>query len=343
MNTIHFHAAPLSAENVDTVNGVIRNVSIITAGIVARGHDLTVDATTIREMKACALAKGQIPCRLDHKAGAASVIGYLTNFRESGQKLIGDLFLLAMHPQTAQILETAQRMPQGMGLSASFVTPDNAERGKARCQEIISVDIVPLPAANPDGFFSARTESERPLTGVEKVRRVISASGRGAEVGAVGGLAARALLRRRGITRVTGDGAATTGAAVGALTAGALQWRRDSRPRDFAAHVTTILFENRATISRLIDATRRNVSVPVPGVDEAATVVRVAKKPLVRRIGTRLLKVGAGAGLGYAVGRKVGARAGAVTGAVAGLLFSSPEARATVRLAHVYAKTVTNL
>ncbi len=338
MSAVHF-STPLSAEHIDTINGVIRGVSVITSGLVARGHGLTVDGITLSQMHACACALKSVPVKIDHKSGAASVCGYLANFRRADGKLKADWFLLQTHPQRDQIIEVAQRMPRGVGLSASFVSPDGGEPGKARCAELISVDYVTLPAANPDGLFSRRERDRRelPLSGVEKVRRVLGAAGRGAEAGAVGGLAARLLLKRRAITA---DGAATAGAAVGALANGVLQYRKD---RDLAGRVSTILFQQRAAVGRLIDATRQNVSVPVPGTDEAETVLRVAKRPLVRRVGARLLKIGAGAGLGYYAGRKIGARAGAVTGAVAGLLFSNAEVRNRVRLSVSRAKILTHL
>ncbi|MEO5959500.1 MAG: DegT/DnrJ/EryC1/StrS family aminotransferase, partial [Opitutaceae bacterium] len=217
--TLHFSGSPLGAENIDTVNGVIRGVSVISGGVVARGHDLEVDGVTLAQMHECARLKGQVPVKVDHHkggGGAAAVCGFLCNFRQEEGKLKADWHLLQTHPQRDQILETAQRMPRGVGLSAAFISPENAERGKARCSELISVDYVTLPAANPDGMFSRRDNPQERLSGVEKVRRVIGAAGRGAEVGAVGGIAARALLRRRG----TIDGVATTGAAVGALVNG---------------------------------------------------------------------------------------------------------------------------
>ncbi len=333
---VQFAAASLSGGMVDPLNSVVRGVSVITAGVVARGHDLAVDETTLAQMQQCAEAKGQVPVKVDHKSGAASVCGFLTNFRREGSQLKADWHLLTTHPQTPQILETAERMPGGVGLSASFLSPESGERGKARCTELLSVDYVTMPAANPNGLFAAKAdERARLLSGVEKVRRVLDAAGHGAKVGAVSGVAARLLLRRRGIRS---DATATAGAAVGALAAGAYQWRRDSR-RDLAARVASIMFQDRIALRKLADAVRDNVSTPGNG--EAETVRTVARKPIVRRAATRALKIGAGAGLGYVVGRRYGGKAGAVSGAVAGLLFQSPEVGKTVRLAFKHAQAVT--
>lgn len=158
MKTYRFEAAPLGAENVDTVNGIIRGVSMITGNVVATGHDLTVDGITLAQMQRCSEAKGRVSVKIDHRSGAASVCGWLENFRQEDSKLKADLHLLENHPQRGQLLEIALRMPSGLGLSASFVSPENAEPGKARCSELISCDLVPTPAANPDGLFSAKVD-----------------------------------------------------------------------------------------------------------------------------------------------------------------------------------------
>jgi hypothetical protein len=195
---VTFSAPPLRNSSVDTDAGVIHGVSVLTSGLVARGHDLTVDAVTLDQLVAAAEAKGgQVPVKVDHKSGAAAVCGYLDNFRLDGSKAKADWHLLATHPQRDQILEVAQRMPTGVGLSASFIAPQNAERGKARVQELISVDYVTLPAANPDGLFSARTRDPEAIRR-ERIAKVARVAGAGA-LGAVGG----AGLVARGVDRIS--------------------------------------------------------------------------------------------------------------------------------------------
>ena len=149
-----------ASTKVDFVNFVVRGVSVVTLGD-ARGHDLEVDKTTLEQMLRCAKAKIQVPVKVDHKSGAGGVCGYLTNFQIDGNKMKADWYLLEAHPEAQQIMETASRMPRGVGLSVAFVSQDKGEYGKARCQELISVDYVVLPAANPDGLFSAKFP-ERP-------------------------------------------------------------------------------------------------------------------------------------------------------------------------------------
>lgn len=252
MSTIQFHAGPLAAAHVDDVNGIVRGVSVITSGLIARGHDLEVDHVTLDQMRKCAEAKGRVPVKIDHCSGAGAVCGFLTNFQLVGNKLKADWHLLQSHPQRDQILETVHRMPRGVGLSAAFISPDTCPTGKARCQELVSVDYVTLPAANPDGMFAAQP-----------------------------------------------------------------------------------------ALRRVTDSISNQVDVHIPGSDGARTAARLARKPLVRRVGVRVLKVAAGAAGGAVIGRRYGPAAGALTGAVAGLLFEDPGVRNTVRLATIHAKQLT--
>jgi hypothetical protein len=143
---------------VDTVNGVIHGVSIITGGVTARGHDLQVDETTLKQIKECAEKMGTVPVKWNHRSGADAVAGYLDNFRIEGVKLLGDWHLLKSHSQYEQAIEMASRMPKNVGLSAAFMGNDEMVNGKksARCEDLISVDVVAQPAANPNGLFSAK-------------------------------------------------------------------------------------------------------------------------------------------------------------------------------------------
>jgi hypothetical protein len=154
----HFEVvAPLSDAAVDSENGVIKGVSIITCGVEARGHDLEVDDTTVSQMFLCANGMGQVPVKWNHKSGADAINGYLSNFSVEGNKLKGDWHLLKTHAQYDQAIELAERMPKNFGLSAAFAGQGEKKGGKtkARCTELISVDLVANPAANPDGLFEA--------------------------------------------------------------------------------------------------------------------------------------------------------------------------------------------
>lgn len=154
--------APFVTQKVDPANGIIYGVSVITSGIKARGHDLEVDATTLSQLKECAEKLGTVPVKWNHRSGADAVAGYLENFRIEGGKLLGDWHLLKSHSQYGQAIEMAERMPRNVGLSAAFIGEDEVSGGqkKARCSELISVDLVAQPAANPNGLFEALPENQ---------------------------------------------------------------------------------------------------------------------------------------------------------------------------------------
>lgn len=163
-----------SIDSVDADKGIIKGVSLITSGLLARGHsvdhpedkdlpeglprrkiDLEVDGTTLDQMLSCAEEMGKVPVKWNHKTGADAVSGYLKNFRIKGKKLVGDWHLLKSHERYSHALELASEMPECLGLSTSFAGKDEVvgERAFARCSRLVSADLVASPAANPDGFF----------------------------------------------------------------------------------------------------------------------------------------------------------------------------------------------
>jgi primosomal protein N'' len=157
-NLKEFYTPYNCAQKVDALNGVIHGVAVITSGVKARGHDLEVDAKTLDQIKTCAEKLGTVPVKWNHRTGADAVNGYLDNFRIEDAKLLGDWHLLKSHDRYAQAIEMAERMPGNVGLSAAFMGEDEMENGqkKARCSELISVDLVANPAANPSGLFEAK-------------------------------------------------------------------------------------------------------------------------------------------------------------------------------------------
>lgn len=163
-----FHT-PLSPQRVDSINGVIHGVAIITSGVKARGHDLEVDLKTLEQIKECACKMGTVPVKWNHRTGADAVNGYLDNFRIEETKLLGDWHLLKSHDRYAHAIEMAERMPNNVGLSAAFMGEDEMMEGKkfARASEVISVDLVANPAANPDGLFSAIFDDTKELASVD--------------------------------------------------------------------------------------------------------------------------------------------------------------------------------
>jgi hypothetical protein len=147
---------------VDPVNGVIHGVSVITSGVTARGHNLEVDMKTLRQLLECGQKMGTVPVKWNHRSGADAVAGYIDNFRIEGEKLLGDWHLLKSHSQYEQAMEMAARMPKNVGLSAAFMGDDEKLSGgkmAARCHELISIDVVATPAANPTGLFEAKVDN----------------------------------------------------------------------------------------------------------------------------------------------------------------------------------------
>lgn len=165
----HFHSKNISGK-VDRGAGVIRGVAVITGNVTARGHNLEVDDKTIEQIIECGQEKGKVQVKLNHKSGVQDICGYLSNFRAEGNKGLADWFLLKTHEEYEKIIEKAERMPDCFGLSASFAGPKEGEKIKggknaARCTELLAVDCVPLPAANPDGLFEAKLPEEVDISG----------------------------------------------------------------------------------------------------------------------------------------------------------------------------------
>jgi hypothetical protein len=183
LNLYTFNVTALTNESVDESNGVIRGVSVITSGVTARGHDLEVDDKTLEQIHECAAKMGSVPVKWNHKSGADAVCGYLDNFHFEGKKLKADWHLLKSHERYSQALELATRMPKNVGLSAAFLGKEENKGGKkfARCSELVAVDLVAQPAANPSGLFEAKVDtnksgmSENQLSTEEKLLKMFEA------------------------------------------------------------------------------------------------------------------------------------------------------------------------
>ncbi len=354
--------------SVDRTNFIIRGVSVITKGI-ARGHDLEVDDLTLKQLLHSAEDKGQVRVMVDHRSGAANLSGFLVNFRIVGPQILADWHLLQSYPQAAQILETAERMPACVGLSVAFVSPkDNPTPGRARCAELVSVDYVAAPAANPDGIF-ARVDGRLIMFAVPGLGRAVAAGVVG------GGRSAADAIRKTGfkipsklpaplngvgltikrgwrLNKPMLRGAAVSGAINAAVVGTSVyaiekiheKQREDedrraaqrARRRQMSARVGAIMFGREATIHRVIDATSDNLpAIERPEIPGETVVKRVWKSDLARAARLKLAKIGilsgAGAYAGHKLLRKNGAKIGAITGATAGILFSDPASLTRIR------------
>jgi hypothetical protein len=163
-DTFLFHVSCGGAA-IDKTGAIIRGMSLITGGIEAEGHNLHVDETTLNQIHAWAVKRKKITVKADHKGADGktfkAIVGYLENFRIEGTKVRGDLHLLHSEPLTPKILEMGERMPENFGLSVAFKGSGEKVKGKqfARCDKLISCDLVEQPAANPDGAFSAQVDT----------------------------------------------------------------------------------------------------------------------------------------------------------------------------------------
>lgn len=150
--------AMLSPAKIDVGKGIIYGVSVITSG-TAKGHGVQVDAMTLEQVKACAetYARG-LKVKMTHQGDAGDIVGFLTDFRIAGCKLLADLTLLKTSRFRDYVLEVAETIPDTIGLSIAFSGPTETigELRFARCTEIYSADLVSEPAANPTGLFSTR-------------------------------------------------------------------------------------------------------------------------------------------------------------------------------------------
>ena len=115
MDSYHFEFLPLEGQ-VNKENGVIKGVSVITAGVEARGHktkeghSLHTDMTTLKQMKAVGNKMLQVPVKWNHRTGADAVNGFLTGFKIRGQKLVADWHLLKKHERFEQAMELVETL-----------------------------------------------------------------------------------------------------------------------------------------------------------------------------------------------------------------------------------------
>ena len=151
------------AGQIDQGASIIRDVAVITEG-PALGHGVNIDAKTLEQVKAQAETyTGGLKVKMDHGGGAADIVGFLTNFRVAGPKLIADFHVLQNTPHREYIFEIAEKIPDTFGMSIAFSGPTELGTDKKtvlqRCSEIYSCDLVSEPAANAGGLFSEKESS----------------------------------------------------------------------------------------------------------------------------------------------------------------------------------------
>ncbi len=153
-----------TSQRVDSANGVIYGVSVITEGQAA-GHDLWIDSASVEKIKE--LSKGGTKVKINHPQKGENppfetTAGSLENFRIEGKQLRADLHLLKSDAYFDKIIEMASKMPDKFGLSVRIEQDIEKKDGKEFCRPtaITSVDLVDEPAANPTGLFSKGDKDE---------------------------------------------------------------------------------------------------------------------------------------------------------------------------------------
>jgi len=156
---------------------LIMGVSVITEGD-ALGHGVMIDAMSLATIKEHAMMKANgVKVMLDHDDGIENTIGVMRNFAIEGIQLRADLQLLKAHGETPLIIEMAETMPELFGMSISFSGTLEEIGGVyyVRCEELYSIDIVDMPAANPSGLFSAKVDSTQNAMDLQAITIELSA------------------------------------------------------------------------------------------------------------------------------------------------------------------------
>jgi len=158
-------AARIEPGQFDAKTGVFSGVSIITEG-VAKGHGMLIDGTTISQvLDAAQRFSNGVKVKADHWSGVAQIIGKLTGMQidtsATPAKLRGDLTLLQSLSDRDYYAEILTTFADAIGLSISCMGSRETIDGLdyLRVSELLSVDLVDDPAANPDGLLSRRVDN----------------------------------------------------------------------------------------------------------------------------------------------------------------------------------------
>ena len=145
---------------------LIPSVQLCSLG-TARGHGLEIDQTLLSQLENEVNRAGKVICKLNHKTGLESVIGFVSNARIKMGKLIGDLQLLEENKNFQFVRSLIENFSSKIGLSPAFCgSSDTLPDGRvaARCKPggLNSIDLVESPA-NPSqtGLFEATVNGAR--------------------------------------------------------------------------------------------------------------------------------------------------------------------------------------
>jgi hypothetical protein len=164
MQKLSFFAAA-TGSRVDREAGILRGVSVITAGVEAKGHGIRIDQTSLEMVKAAAETYVDgLQVKSDHGSGFGEIEGVLRDFVIEGNQLRADFHLIKSGEEYERIMEMAEMMPSSFGLSIEFsgISEEIDEYRYARPVEIYAVALVDQPAANPSGLFQVMSEPTAP-------------------------------------------------------------------------------------------------------------------------------------------------------------------------------------
>lgn len=168
--SINLRAGMASKLSVDRAAGVIRGVSIITAG-ESKGYDFVIDGTTVNQVHALINASAAgIPSRLTHAENEGVdpirvMAGKFKNAVIDNGRVLADFHIgsYAAHSPEGNLSEyllgLAEDAPEAVGTSIVAFEAD-IEDGALRVLSLDYIDWVGHPAANPAGMLSAAKQTD---------------------------------------------------------------------------------------------------------------------------------------------------------------------------------------
>lgn len=158
---------------IDEEAGIIRGVSIATAGVEALGHgeelesgeyrEFWTDGDTLLDMLAAIESVGEpLKAKMEHGTGLESIVGEFDNFRIEGDHLRADFLSYPTSKYKDHLFTIAKRLSKQFGVSVTAMLR-KVKAGTIdlmRCDEILSADFVDEPAINA-ALFSKRKRLDK--------------------------------------------------------------------------------------------------------------------------------------------------------------------------------------
>ncbi len=151
---------------IDETSGTIRSVSLMELGNAeghfdAKGRQMIVDNTTLRQVYEYCVANGNLKVKADHGSGVMATIGWADNFSLTPTKVLADFHIYETEPQRPRIIEMAKKNPDHLGMSLEFGGKDEVKGDHclARCDSVFATALVSDPAANKSLFSAIPPET----------------------------------------------------------------------------------------------------------------------------------------------------------------------------------------